>query len=83
MIFEHIYEFYTGIYRKKFFHLFFHWSWQIRNMVYYLSLFIINHKIRNMDLPKINKIKIENSQKIDPNKQMEIVINIFMFILFF
>ena len=83
MIIEHIHEFYTGIFRRKFFHFFFHWSWQIRNMMFYLTLFIVNHKIKNMKFPKLNRLKIpvdklktENSSKKEPVDKMEIVIKI-------
>ncbi len=52
MIIDHLHNFVNDLYRNKFFKLFFHWSWQVRNMFYYFILFFLNHKIKNMLLPK-------------------------------
>lgn len=48
MNFEHVGEVFTKIFDKRFFELFFHWSWQVRNIFYYTLFFIINHRIRKM-----------------------------------
>lgn len=43
----HVAETMQEIFKNKFFKLFFHWSWQVRNVFYYLLWFVINHKIKN------------------------------------
>ena len=52
MIIDHLHEFIHDIYKTKFFRLFFHWSWQVRNMFYYFVLFFLNHRMKNLILPK-------------------------------
>ena len=53
MIVEHFHEFVYDLYNNnKFYKLFFHWSWQVRNMFYYFILFILNHRIKNITYPK-------------------------------
>ena len=52
MIIDHLHEFVSDIYKNKFYDLFFHWSWQVRNMFYYYILFFLNHKMKNLILPK-------------------------------
>ena len=49
---DHLIDVVNDIYNNKFYHLFFHWSWQIRNMFYYYILFFLNHKMKNLILPK-------------------------------
>lgn len=49
---EHFHDFMDDIYKNKFYRLFFHWSWQVRNMFYYFTLFILNHRIKNFNFPK-------------------------------
>jgi len=39
MVIDHLHEFVFDIYKDRFFKLFFHWSWHIRNMFYYFVLF--------------------------------------------
>lgn len=57
MIIDHTHEFVQDLYKTKFFKLFFHWSWQVRNMFYYFILFFLNHRIEHMVLPKSKIIR--------------------------
>jgi hypothetical protein len=52
MMIDHVHDFVKDIYSNKFFVLFFHWSWQVRNMFYYFILFFLNHRIKHLILPK-------------------------------
>jgi hypothetical protein len=54
MSFEHVAEVFIFILDIKFYNLFFHWSWQVRNVFYYITLFIINHRIRHMTFNNTN-----------------------------
>ena len=45
----HLHEIISTILDTKFYFLFFHWGWQVRNVFYYFILFTFNHRIRNMD----------------------------------
>lgn len=47
MSIDHLEAFLTDVYRTKFYKLFFHWSYQVRNVFYHLTLFIIDYRIRN------------------------------------
>ena len=49
MNFDHIAEVFIKTVEVRFFNLFFHWSWQVRNMFYFLILFIINCRLRNFN----------------------------------
>ena len=49
MSFEHVAEVFLKIFDIKFFEMFFHWSWQVRNMFYFFILFVINNRIRNLN----------------------------------
>jgi len=45
---DHVHIVVTRLFFDKiFFHLFFHWSWQVRNMLYYFLLFTMGHQIKN------------------------------------
>ncbi len=57
MSIDHVEEFMTDIYRTKFFRLFFHWSYQVRNIFYYLILYIIGYRIKYMSYKKIDMSK--------------------------
>jgi hypothetical protein len=50
MILDHLHEFVEEIYKTRFFKLFFHWSWQVRNLFYFFVLFFLNHRIKNIVL---------------------------------
>ena len=43
----HVHEIFSECFKPKFFFLFFHWSWQVRNIFYYFLWFIINHRLKN------------------------------------
>jgi len=75
MILDHIHEFVLDIYKTKFFKLFFHWSWQIRNMFYYFVLFFLNHRINYMFIPK-SKINRRPSKIDIAKKQNEYAENV-------
>jgi hypothetical protein len=60
MSFEHVAEVFLKIFENKFFEMFFHWSWQVRNMFYFVILFVINYRIRNLNF---NDVKQELSGK--------------------
>jgi hypothetical protein len=49
MNFDHIAEVFLKTIEVRFFSLFFHWSWQVRNMFYYLLLFTVNSRLRNFN----------------------------------
>lgn len=49
MSFEHVAEVFLKLFELRFYEMFFHWSWQVRNMFYFLILFIINFRIRNLN----------------------------------
>ena len=70
---KHVNKVITHILLPYFFSLFFHWSYQIRDLFYYFLAFIINHKIKNLIKP--HKIK-ENNIIIRENENMNININI-------
>ena len=76
MILEHIHEFVQDIYQTRFFKLFFHWSWQVRNMFYYFVLFFLNHRIKFMILPK-SKINRRPSKTDVLKKENEFGENVF------
>ena len=43
---EALYKMLNSIFNDKFYKLFFHWSYQVRNTFYYFLLFIIEHKLK-------------------------------------
>jgi hypothetical protein len=49
MNFEHVADVCLKLIETKFYHIFFHWSWQVRNIFYFILLFIINYRIRTMN----------------------------------
>lgn len=49
------------IFTEKFYFLFFHWSYQVRNFFYYFLIFIINHKL---------KLNIDNCFGIEGNEEI-------------
>ena len=49
MSFEHIAEVFLKIFEVRFFNLFFHWSWQVRNIFYFIILFTVNSRLRNLN----------------------------------
>ena len=55
---KHVNKVITNILIPNFFKLFFHWSYQIREIFYYFLIFIVNHKIKNLIKP--SKIKEKN-----------------------
>ena len=69
---KHVNKVITHILLPNFFILFFHWSFQIRDIFYYFLTFIINHKIKSLIKP--HKIK-ENNNIINENENMNININ--------
>jgi hypothetical protein len=48
MLLEHYAEIMHFIYDKIFYNLFFHWSWQVRNVFYYILLYIVNYRIKKL-----------------------------------
>lgn len=73
MMMEHFHEFVLDIYRTKFYRLFFHWSWQIRNMFYYFTLFILNHRIKNLIMPKKRSKRRSSNADLNNDDYYEIV----------
>lgn len=55
---------------EYFFIIFFHWSFQVRNMFYYFCLFIINHKLR----VNFKKEFIQNEQSLN-NKRNSLLLD--------
>ena len=51
----HINEILTDIFKNKFFNLFFHWSWQVRDIFYHLLWYIVSHRIKNKNYLKEKK----------------------------
>lgn len=45
---SHLGEIFQSIFLSKFYSLFFHWSWQVRNIFYYFILYIIGFRIENI-----------------------------------
>lgn len=71
MSIEHVQEMMNEFFSSKWFYrLFFHWSWQVRNIFYYLLVFTINHRLKNKsyvgDKEKITKERIEKLNQGDP-----------------
>ena len=64
---KHVNKVITHILLPNFFILFFHWSFQIRDIFYYFLTFIINHKIKNLIKPR--KIK-ENNNIFNENENI-------------
>ena len=61
---KHVNKIITYIFIPYFFTLFFHWSFQIRDIFYYFLIFIINHKIKNLIKiykPTEKTVKLENA----------------------
>ena len=56
---KHVNKIITHILLPNFFILFFHWSFQIREIFYYFLVYIINHKIKRLIKP--HKIKESNN----------------------
>lgn len=48
MSIEHINEISILLIKRYFFNIFFHWSWDVRNIFYYMILYQIHFKIRHM-----------------------------------
>jgi hypothetical protein len=48
MSIDHFTEIVQNIYDKLFFKLFFHWSWQVRNIFYYFLLYIVNYRVKKI-----------------------------------
>ena len=69
MSIDHVEEFMTDIYRTKFFRLFFHWSYQVRNIFYYLILYIIGYRIKFMSYKNfdMSKYDITNADTVSNN----------------
>lgn len=51
----HMNEVLIDIFRNKFFVLFFHWSWQVRDIFYHLLWYIVSHRIKNKNYLKEKK----------------------------
>ena len=66
---KHVNKVITHILLPNFFILFFHWSFQIREIFYYFLIFILNHKIKSLIKP--HKIK-ENNNIINENENENI-----------
>lgn len=47
MSINHLGEICQSVFITKFYSLFFHWSWQVRNLFYYFVLYIIGFRIKN------------------------------------
>ena len=69
---KHVNKVITRIIIPNFFILFFHWSFQIREIFYHFLIYIINFKIKNLIKPHKNKEKIEKSPNIFGFINMEI-----------
>ena len=52
---KHVNKIITHILMNYFFKIFFHWSFQIREIFYYFLIFIINHKIKHLIKPSKEK----------------------------
>ena len=61
---KHVNKVITRILMPYFFTLFFHWSFQIREIFYYFLIYIINFKIKKLIKPHKQKEEIEKNQNI-------------------
>ena len=64
---KHVNKIITYIFIPNFFILFFHWSFQIRNIFYHFLIFIINHKMKNLiksHKPKEMTVKEKNRNTV-------------------
>ena len=61
---KHVNKVINSIIIPNLFILFFHWSFQIREIFYHFLIYIINFKIKNLIKPHKNKEKIEKSPNI-------------------
>ncbi len=59
----HVNEIMLDLLGKKYFDLFFHWSWQVREIFYYLCLYTICFKLKYKNFSKENKNLIEERMK--------------------
>jgi hypothetical protein len=64
MYVEHLVETVQNIFDNYFYKLFFHWSWQVRNIFYYFLIYIINYRIK-----KITQIKVQSSPKLTSHNE--------------
>lgn len=46
MSIEHLADVFSSLYDYRFYSLFFHWSWQVRNIYYYFILFVVGFRIK-------------------------------------
>jgi hypothetical protein len=69
MTIVHVHEVFSEIFKKYFWSLFFHWSWQVRNIFYQLLWFTINHRLKNKNFvterTKFLKERLEYLNKND------------------
>ena len=54
MSINHLGEICQSVFITKFYNLFFHWSWQVRNLFYYFVLYIIGFRLKTK-IPMIRK----------------------------
>jgi hypothetical protein len=59
----HVNEIMLDLLGKKYFDLFFHWSWQVREIFYYLCLYTICFKLKYKNFSKENKNLVEERMK--------------------
>jgi len=57
MSFEHVAEVFLRMFETKFFNMFLHWSWQVRNVFYFIILFIIDFRVRSKHLEEGHDFK--------------------------
>ena len=55
----HLSEVLTDIFQNRFFNLFFHWSWQVREIFYHLLLYTVSYKLKSKNYLKQRKSMIE------------------------
>ena len=55
----HLCEVLTDLFQNRFFSLFFHWSWQVREMFYHLLLYTVSYKIKGKNYLTEKKTIIE------------------------
>ena len=55
----HLVEVISEIFQNKFYFLFFHWSWQVREIFHHYLLYIVSYKIKNKNYLKEKKNLIE------------------------
>ena len=59
----HLCEVLTDLFQNRFFALFFHWSWQVREMFYHLLLYTVSYKIKGKNYLTEKKTIVEERMK--------------------